>query len=199
MINSFLTKKLWLKQEEIPIVVIRTSFLNWWPSWLLGGIFLLASFFLMFYLWQQNVWGPLVFGALIIVALILLLRAYWQHYFTAWILTNLRLVDFYQQGFFHQETSEVIYDKILEVYSRKEGVMSGLFNLGDVYVEISGSKAKLKLKRVRSYDRAVAEILLQQEDYQKNLLNEHERRAQYLLLKIKQKIGEKAFNNLIGA
>lgn len=198
MLNVFLIKKLWLKQEEIPIVIIRNSLLNWLWSWLIGGLMLLAAFFLLFYLWQQDLWGPIVFGVLIVVALLIFARAYWQYYYTAWILTNLRLVDFYQKGFFHHETSEVIYDKIQEVFSRKEGFFCGLFNLGDVYVTIAGSKAKLKLNRVRSYDRAVAEILLQQEDYQKNLLNEHERRAEFLLLKIKQKIGVKAFNNLIG-
>ena len=198
MVNVFLIRKVWLKHEEIPILVIRSSALNWLWSWSIGGLFLLSAFFLMYFLWQQHLWGIIIFFALIAIALIIFARAYFEYYFTGWVLTNLRLVDFYQRGFLRHETSEVIYDKIQEVYSRKEGLFGGLFNLGDIYVSIVGSKAKLKLNKVSGYDRAVAEILLQQESYQKNLLDERERKAQFLLLKIKKKIGEKAFNNLIG-
>jgi len=199
MLNIVLIKKIWLKKDELPILVIRSSLINWFWSWLFGGLILIAAFFLMYYLWQQRIWGIPVFILMILISLFIVSRAYFEYYYTCWILTNLRLVDFYQQGFFHRETSEVIYDKIMEAYSKREGIIGGLFNLGDIYVGISGSKAKLKLKRVRGYDRAVAEIILQQENYQSNLLDEKEKRAQFLLLKIKNKIGSKVFNDLIGS
>jgi hypothetical protein len=56
---------------------------------------------------------------------------------------------------------------------------------------------KLLLSNV-GHERAVSEIILQQENYQHNLSDNKERRAQYLLMKIKNKIGSATFNKLLG-
>jgi len=198
MLNVVLLKKIWLKKEEVPILVIRSSFLHWfWPS-LISGALLFGAFFLMYYLWQYGQWGVALFAAMIVAAAFIFCRVLYEYYFTCWVLTNLRLIDLYQRGFLRREISEAVYNKIKDVYAKKSGLISGLFGLGDIFVSLEDSRVKLGIGKVRGYGRAISEILLQQENYQKNLFDEKERRAQYMLLKIKNKIGREAFNELLG-
>ena len=194
MLNSILLDKIWLKKEEVPILVIRRSSLNWlWP-YFIGGLLLASAFFLMAYLWRYGWAGLLLFVLMILLAAYILARALYERYYTCWVLTNLRLIDLYQRGFLRRENSEAIYDKLKDIH----GAKSGLFGLGDISVALDNSRVKLLLKGVRGYERAVSEIILQQENYEKNLSDEKEGRAQYQLLKIKNKIGAAAFNRLLG-
>lgn len=194
MLNVVLLKKIWLKKEEVPILVIRSSLLNWFWQFLISGLLLVGAFFLMYFLWQFDWYGLAIFGAMVAAAIYIFSRSCCEFYYTCWILTNLRLIDLYQRGFLKREVSEVVYNKIKDVYGKK----SSALNMGDIYVSLIGSQVKLMLRRVRDFDRGVAEITLQQENYQKNLTDEKERKAQYLLLKIKNKIGAAAFNKLLG-
>ena len=198
MFNTLLLKKIWLKKEEAPILVMRRSALAWFWSWLITALAWGSAFFLMPLLWRYGSWGLGLFTLLVLIGLIAVLRAGWEYYFTCWALTNIRLIDIYQQGFFHRETTEVLYSRIKEAYASKSGVLNGLAGLGDLYISRDDSKAKLKLPQVRGYERAVSEIILQQENYQRNLSDDKERQARYLLLKIKNKLGPAGFDRLIG-
>lgn len=198
MLNTVLLKKIWLKKEEVPILVIRSSLLNWFWPLVFSAALLVGAFFLMYFLWQYDWWGVLVFALMVFSAAVIFCRALYEHYFTCWVLTNLRLIDLYQRGFFRRETSEAIYNKLKDIFAKKSGLVSSLFNLGDLHVSLSDSRVMLALAGVRGHERAVSEIILQQENYQKNLSDAKERKAQYLLMKIKNKLGNKAFNNLLG-
>ncbi|MFA6526131.1 MAG: PH domain-containing protein [Candidatus Buchananbacteria bacterium] len=198
MLNVALLKKIWLKKEEVPILVIRGSLLNrFWPFFF-SVLLLFAAFFFMYYLWQYGSWGLSAFSLAVVFAVLLFCRALYEHYYTCWVLTNLRLIDMYQHGFFRRETSEAVYDKLRDINSKKSGIIAGVFNLGDISVSLAGSRVKLLLSNVRGHERAVSEIILQQENYQNNLSDSKERRAQYMLMRIKSKIGSAAFNKLLG-
>jgi hypothetical protein len=106
------------------------------------------------------------------------------------------LIDIYQKGFFGRETSEIIYNQIREVHSKSSG-LSGILGMGDLYLKLESDKVKFKLSRVRGVDRAVSEILLQQENYQKNLIDIKENEALRLLDKLKRKLGKEVFDKLI--
>lgn len=198
MLNIALLKKIWLKKEEVPILVIRSSLLNWFWPFFFSALLLFGAFFFMYYLWQYGIWGLLIFSLAVICAIFIFCRALYEYYYTCWVLTNLRLIDTYQRGFFRRETSEAMYDKLKDIFSKKTGLISGILNLGDIYVSLADSRVKLLISNVRGYERAVSEIILQQENYQNNLSDNKERKAQYLLMKIKNKIGSAALNKLLG-
>lgn len=198
MLNVALLKKIWLKKEEVPILVIRSSLMNWFWAFFLSALLLFCAFFFMYYLWQYGSWGLLIFSLAVIFAVFIFCRALYEYYYTCWVLTNLRLIDMYQHGFLRRETSEAIYSKLKDIYSKKAGLVSGILNLGDINVSLADSRVKLLLSNVRGHERAVSEIILQQENYQNNLSDNKERKAQYLLMKIRNKIGSAAFNKLLG-
>ncbi len=198
MVNGRLLKKIWLKNDELPIAIIRSSALKWFWSWLLGIFILISANFLLYFLLLKLEWlGLVIFLSLVFLSIIILLRTYWSWYYTGWILTNLRLIDIYQKGFFGKETSEIIYSQIGEIYAKSSGFLGGMFGFGDLYLQVSGGKAKFKLGLVRGYDRSVSEVLLQQENYQKNLINIKESESLRLLNKLKKKLGTEVFNKLI--
>lgn len=172
MLNSALLKKVWLKQGEMPILVIRSSLLNWfWPI-IFSGLLICLAFFSMYYLWQYGQWGFIAFAGAVLIAMIIFCRALYERYYTCWVLTNLRLIDLYQRGFFRRETSEAIYNKLKDVYADKHGLIASLFNLGDIHVSLIDSRVKLILRGISGHERAVSEIILQQENYQRNLLRD---------------------------
>ncbi len=171
MPNKVLLKKIWLKKDEMPILIIRSSYLKWlWPL-VLSSVLLVAGFFSMAYLWHFGLIGIAVFALVLFLAVFIFCQSLYEHYYTCWVLTNLRLIDLYQRGFFRRETSEIIFNKIKEVYANKSGLISGLFNLGDINVSLIGSNSRLLIKGVPGYERAVSEIILQQENYQRLLFS----------------------------
>lgn len=197
MVNKRLLKKIWLKNNELPLAVIRSSWLSYFWGWFLGFFLIILAVFLMYFLLLELAWlGLVIFSVLILIGLIIILRTYWSWYFTGWIITDLRLIDIYQSGFLGRETSEVIYSQLKEIYAKSSGFLS-ILGLGDLYLKVGSEKVKFKLASVRGYERAVSEITLQQENYQKNLLDSKESEAVRLLDKIRKKMGKTAFEQLI--
>jgi hypothetical protein len=139
-----------------------------------------------------------IFILSLVIALLIFFRAWWQRYLTAWVLTNIRLVDICQIGFFRRETSEIIYSSIKETYAQKRGFVNAISGTGDLLLEVKDSKAKFRLPAVRGYERAISEIILQIENYHQSADSNGSRQAQAILVKIKNKLGERAFNKLIG-
>lgn len=197
MPNRAIVKKIWLKNGERPLLVIRRSKWCWSVSWLLALLLSAGACFLMPFLLTYGYYGIAAISVMIGIAAIVFLRAYVEYYYTAWVLTDLRVVDIYQKGFFTQEKAETVYDQIKEAYSRRQG-WGGLLNLGDLYLTLTDEKNRLKLSKVRGYERALSEITLQQENYRQRLSGHRHERAEELLLKIKNKVGEKKFQELIG-
>jgi hypothetical protein len=197
MANKAIVKKIWLKNNEKPIMVIRRSKWCWSVSWLLALLLSAGACFFMPFLLIYGYIGVMAVVAVVVVAVIIFLRAYLEYYYTAWVLTDLRVVDIYQKGFFHQEKSETVYDQIKEAYSRRQG-WGSILKLGDLYLTLADEKSRLRLSKVRGYERALSEITLQQENYRQRLSGHRHERAEELLLRIKNKVGEKKFQELIG-
>lgn len=197
MPNRMIVKKIWLKNGEQPLMVIRRSKWCWAGSWLSALLLSAAACFLMPFLLNYGYAGIAAMAVIIVLSAIVFFRAYVEYYYTAWVLTDLRVVDIYQKGFFHQEKSETVYDQIKEAYSRRQG-WGGLLNLGDLYLTLADEKSRLRLSKVRGYERALSEIILQQENYRQRLSSHRHDQAEELLLKIKHKVGEKKFQELIG-
>lgn len=198
MLNKLIIKKIWLKKDELPILVIRKSAWCWLGYWLMSFGLLVVAFFLMYFLFIYGIWGVIAFLVVVIIALLIFLRAYWEFYFTVWVLTNLRLIDIYQQGFFHREKTETFYDGIAEAHAQKHGFWGSLLNLGDIYLTLKDSHVRLILRKIRGYERALSEIIMQQDNYRHNYSRGRGDQSGFILAKLKKKLGERKFNELIG-
>ena len=110
------------------------------------AMFLLPAFFtwplivvvliLVRYLVHFNFFGywPLVLTfAVLLVLLIVLYRLFiWR--MDALIITDQRIVENEQRGFFSKTVTELLYRDVLEISYDKEGVAASLYNYGDIKI-----------------------------------------------------------------
>jgi hypothetical protein len=62
-----------------------------------------------------------------------------RHYLNAWILTNQRIVDIKQHGYFKREVSSLFLTRIQDVTTDVEGVLPSLLGIGDITVQSAGA------------------------------------------------------------
>jgi uncharacterized membrane protein YdbT with pleckstrin-like domain len=80
----------------------------------------------------------------------------WMHFFAAWsdqwldawIITDRRIIDIEQQGFFHREVSTVALDRIQDVTYDTSGIIAMWLHFGDVQVHTASDDDKFILRQV---------------------------------------------------
>lgn len=90
-------------------------------------------------------------------------------YLDAWIVTNERIININQRGFFNREISELKLTKIQDVTSEVVGVIPTLFNYGNICVQTAGEVERFKFVQIPNPNE-VKNIIVQ--------LQEKERRSE---------------------
>src|ERR1035437_6027345 len=90
---------------------------------------------------------PFLLKLLIIVPLLVLM--YWFYHWMGWfysvyIVTDQRLINIHQKGFFNREVSEVGFDKIQSINYHIKGLQAALLKFGDITVQTYTSDWMLK-------------------------------------------------------
>lgn len=194
--SQLLLKKIKLQSGEELQNIIRPSF--WFKFWqiLIVSVLILLPFFLIYPLFREGWPGILAFGLLLIAGIIVLLRIYITYYFTAFITTNFRVIDIEQKGFLNRLVSEIIYKQISDVNYKSKGLLNSILHHGDIYINIKGKqRTKIKLIGIKNPETIVSQILLNQKEALKS--NKLENNSEYFLEKIRNKLGDKIFNQLI--
>ncbi|MFH1598248.1 MAG: PH domain-containing protein [Patescibacteria group bacterium] len=199
MFESYFTKN--LKEDEEVIRIVRIFPLAFIQHWLVSLFFLLLSFFLMFILFRQGGWGIVVFIILLLFGLIYGLR-YWIIWsLNGFVITNKRIIDFDQRGFFDKSVSECTWDKIQDVSYELKGPTQTMFNFGSVKIQTAGSNPTIEIHGVLRPHRLQELITDTQRKYLDGDFNEEEEMSAADLLsavrKIRAEIGEEAFNKII--
>lgn len=189
-------KKIKLRvNEEIQMTVRSSLWIKFWPI-VLATFLILLSFFLIYPLFQFGWSGIIIFFVLLFAGLFVSLRVFVSYYRTVFMVTSQRLADIEQKGFFNYSVSEIAYGNVADVSYQAKGVIRSIFGLGDVLIFMKRSDAfKIKIPMVKNPERVVDVILLSQ-----SKMSEAENdgfRAEYLLDKIRKKIGDEKFEALI--
>jgi len=61
-----------------------------------------------------------------------------RYYLTVWVITNLRIVDIKQHGFFNREVSSFMLLRVQDVTTDVSGLLATLFHFGRLSVETAG-------------------------------------------------------------
>lgn len=130
--NSFLFDRHLDDDEEVTEIVHKHWILGikhlFWPiaSFLASWAFLyIAPFLAIFYL--VAIWS--------VVSLVWLLRNFFDYYLDAWIITDRGIIDVEWHGWFHRESTRVLYSDIQGISYEINGVFSTLLRYGQVSVE----------------------------------------------------------------
>lgn len=84
------------------------------------------------------------YGFLWIVAFIIWV----DYYLDIWIVTNQRLLDIEQIGFFNRVVSELDLKRIQDITSRVHGLIPTMFGFGNIHIQTAAEEHKFELKSV---------------------------------------------------
>lgn len=138
----------YLKEGEETVKIIRQYPWCYTFSIFLTMVLLALPFFLLFLLFRQGWWGVLIFCLLLLIGLFYGLRQLFIWYFDGFLITNQRIMDFDQKGFFDRQVSETTYEKIQDISFRQKGFWQTILNYGTVVVQTASSEVKLELENV---------------------------------------------------
>ena len=71
-----------------------------------------------------------------------------DYYLDAWIVTDERIINIEQRGFFTRKISELKLTKIQDVTSEIIGVIPTLFNYGNIFVQTAGEKERFTFLQI---------------------------------------------------
>lgn len=146
MFEKYLSKN--LKEEEEVIAIVRPFWLTMGVPIFFAAFLLLVDVFLFAWFLQFGSWGVLGFFLLLLTGLLWGVRSWIVWSLNAFILTNQRLIDVDQKGFFHRTVSEAALGKIQDVSFTVQGPWQTMFQYGKVIVQTAGTTTNLELEGV---------------------------------------------------
>lgn len=142
--------------EEIIIIVHKHWLLGiqhlFWPivsfvaSWLL---FLVASYTVILYAAAIATTAILIWG----------LRNFYDYYLDAWIITDQGIIDVEWHGWFHRESTRVLFSDVQGVSYEIQGVLGTMMRFGTIAVEKVSTGSVIALDNVKN-PRAIEAIIL---------------------------------------
>lgn len=148
MFTSYPNKNL-KEGEEILREVRRT----WWSvigQSILAGLLILAPFFFLVPLLRAGSLGVVGFFLALLLGIIIVFRLLILFFLNVLVVTNYRIIDVDQRGFFHRVVSETTYDKIQDVSYSIQGPWATLWHYGTIHVQTAGQQANLEIIHVRN-------------------------------------------------
>lgn len=142
-----------LQAREEVLEVVRASLAPRLVRFVALAVWSVLPFFFLFALWRQGTWGVVVFFLWFVSGLLLLARAYVRWARTVFLVTDHRVVDHDQRGFFHRVVTQAKYDQIDEVSVRVKGIAPTVFGYGTLYLKLRGNSADIEVKHVRPPER----------------------------------------------
>ncbi|MFI5260639.1 MAG: PH domain-containing protein [Candidatus Paceibacteria bacterium] len=74
--------------------------------------------------------------------------AFTRYYLNAWIVTNHRIVDIKQRGYFNREVSSLFLSKIQDVTTDVKGILPSLLNIGKIKVQTAGEDVEFVMNGI---------------------------------------------------
>ncbi len=144
MSKDYFSKKISLQEGEEIIAILHHHPVTYWKQILITAFLILLAFFLMFLLFSIGPFGVALFAAILATGLIYGLREFFIWFNNVFVITNKRIFDFDQKGFFNKTVSEVDYSKILDISYTVKGVSQTILKLGTIKVKAAGATLVLK-------------------------------------------------------
>lgn len=89
-----------------------------------------------------NPWMRLVLGSWWLLLWIGSFNAFTRYYLNVWVVTNIRIVDIHQYGFFDRRVSSFLLNRVQDVTTEVNGLFPTLFGFGTVRVETAGDDSR---------------------------------------------------------
>ncbi len=160
MFEHHITKN--LREREEVVEIIRRAPIVEAGRMGLAILLILAPFFFLFPLFRWGSWGVAVLFVSLGAGVVLAIRTLYVWSVNVFVLTNERIVDIDQRGFFSTVVSSSSYDKIQDVSFSVRGLWSTLLHIGSIEIQTAGSDIRLELSGVKDPQRVqerLAEVM----------------------------------------
>ncbi len=107
----------------------------------------ILPFFFLFPLFRLGSGGVFFFTLVLGFAVFTLFRWWWRWSRTMLIITDQRVIDIEQQGFFDRTVTEAVYVQVDEVAYRIKGFFATIFRFGTLRVQLRGAGADIEFRR----------------------------------------------------
>lgn len=160
MNNTYYSKN--LNEGEEIVETVRCHPIIMIGPMAVAGLFILLDFFFLVLLFSQGWWGVGLFFAVLLIVSVFALRTWiiWSR--NVFIITNKRVIDVDQHGFFSKTVSECNYEKIQDVSYTIKGIVATIFKFGSIHIQTAGNVANLELNFLKNPAR-VQEVITDQQ------------------------------------
>lgn len=187
-----------LKEGEEIIVIIKKYPLVFIGPIIISAVFIIAPFFFLYPLFHQGLWGVILFFILLLSGITFSIRQFVIYSFNIFVITNQRIIDIDQKGFFDRTVSESTYDKIQDVSFRLKGVFQTMFHYGSIIIQTAGTQANLELSGIKDPEKVQDLITKLQREFSREKSKELSASELIeMVKKIKEGLGEEKLKNLL--
>ena len=170
MIDGFFFKKHLEDDEHVQRIVHK--------HWAVGLRFLLFPSVSFLFAWfvlafRHSTAAAAIIGLWGIVSLVWWFRNFLDYYLDAWVVTDHGIIDLEWLGWFHRQSSRILYSDIQGVSTETHGITGTLLGYGTVSIEKISTGAAISISHVPKPRSVESLILHQMETYlhSKNLKN----------------------------
>lgn len=71
-----------------------------------------------------------------------------RYFLNAWILTNIRIVEIKQRGYFNREVSSLLLNRVQDVTTDVVGILSSLLAIGTIKVQSAGAEVEFRMRGI---------------------------------------------------
>lgn len=118
------------------------------PHLFVSVIILVLDFFLMYYLFLQGWWGVTLFAAVILAVIFYILRLSFLYKKNRFILTNERIIDCEQTGFFEKFVNEIYLNKVIEAKAVIRGLGAWIFRYGNLKLILNDELGPIEFYKI---------------------------------------------------
>lgn len=151
MATTYFTKQ--CKEGEEVLAVVKRSPISYSGRFCIMGVLVLLPFFLLYPLFRAGAAGIAGWFALLLIAVVYGARVLFIYAYNALLITDQRVVDFDQKGFFHRAVSETAYGTIQDVTFEIKGVLQTFFHFGNIDIQTAGAQKNLEIEDVANPER----------------------------------------------
>ena len=163
MSKDYFAKKISLRDDEKIITVLHHHPITYWKQIAITVVLILIAFFLMFVLFSVGEIGVALFLAILATGFFYGLREFFIWYFNVAIVTNQRIIDLDQKGFFNKTVSECSYDKLLDLCYSVHGFAQTVLKLGTIKIQAAGVKLIISnVKNVVAVNQLITDLIREQ-------------------------------------
>src|SRR3989338_3977954 len=138
-----------LKAHEEVLEVVNASIIPRLIRVTLLVIWTLLPFFFLFPLWREGGIGLTIFVVWLFSGILLLMRTYIMWARTVFVVTDMRVIDYDQKGFFYRVVTQTRFDQIDEVSYQIKGIFPTLFRYGTLELQLHSSSADIQVEKVK--------------------------------------------------